>query len=204
MYNALICLYNNKYVYKRIKGGNLMIEISNSEEYLSYFKKSKLPFDKSKIHIVFDSRPHLNKPLCAFWGSPSNAIFGWKEWCECEDFCLDEYDWDNPIRWRLKPNSKILRIDINDVKDEYNSILNKYLSINDIYKGMPFNRFMLELDFNKILDDDIVAIELMDGSIGHRFINPIETMFNTWDCESIVVLDETKIEFIEGENNELE
>lgn len=49
-----------------------------------------------------------------------------------------------------------------------------------------------------MLEDGIVAVELMDGWIGHRFENFLEASFNTWDCESIVVLDETKIEILEG------
>ena len=173
-----------------------MISLTDDKVYITYLSKEQLPFNKENIHTVIGDRGIINKPLSAWWGSPADAIFGWKEWCKCNHFRLDEYDWDNPIRWRLKPNSKILRIDMDDVKDEQNSNLNKYLSMSDIYKGMPSNRFMLELDFNKMLDDDIIAIELMDGSIGHRFINSLETMFYSWDCESIVVLDESKIEFI--------
>ena len=64
------------------------------------------------------------------------------------------------------------------------------------YQKLSFNYIMASLDFNKLLEDNIIAVQLLDGSIGHRFITDIETMFNSWDCESIVVLDESKIEFL--------
>lgn len=176
-----------------------MIEISNNEEYLTYLKKNRFPFDETKINTNIQNKSIcLNKPRGAWWGSPINAEFGWKEWCLCNNFEIDNYDWENPIKWRLQEGSKILRIELLDVLDEEKSILNNYVYTDDRYKYLQLSILGRELDFNKILEGEIVAVELMDGSIGHRFINSLESMFYSWDCESIVVLDETKIEILEG------
>jgi hypothetical protein len=63
--------------------------------------------------------------------------------------------------------------------------------INDM-TGFSYYR----IDFKKLKEDSISAVELIDAMVGHLFLNGFETMFNGWDCESIVVLDETKIEFL--------
>ena len=176
-----------------------MIEFIKDEIYVTYQKKSHGIFCKDNIKIKLGLPNPICKPDCAWWGSPVNASFGWKEWCECECFMLEEIDWDNPIKWRLTSNSKILRIAIDDVADSQNSPLSKYVTEDLLYKKLGFsslNLFGVYLDFNLILNDDIIAVELLDANIGHKFINPIETMFNSWDCESIVVLDKTKIEFL--------
>lgn len=168
-----------------------MKELSDNELYVTYWSKSRPPFDPKKIEIILgDPFQNFSKPQCAFWGSPVNSNFGWKEWCECEEF--GDYDWDSPIYFRLKTNSTILKIDIDDLREE---VLGRYVTKD---KYAPFNSmFENRLDFNKIVEDEIDAVQLMDGSLGHYFMaNAYEFMFNTWDCESIVVLNKNVIEFV--------
>jgi len=185
-----------------------MKELSDNELYVTYWSKSRPPFDSNNIQIILgDPLYSINKPQSAFWGSPVNAHFGWKEWCKCEEF--GDYDWDNPIYFRLKPNSTILRIDVQDLKDE---ILGKYVSKNEKFleelrlrfneeELSSFSRFVNYLDFNKIVADGIDAVELMNGTIGHYFWdNDYEGMFNSWDCESIVILNKDVIELINNEH----
>lgn len=170
-----------------------MKELSDGKLYVTYWSKSKPPFDPNKIEIVLgDAKYSINKPQTAFWGSPIDADWGWKEWCKAEEF--GDYDWDNPIYFRLKSNSVILKIDIFDLREE---VLGEYISKNDF---MP--RYLSNLDFNKIVEDGIDAVELMDGRIGHLFLNnDYEFMFNSWDCESIVILNKDVIEFVNSEEN---
>ena len=146
-------------------------------------------FDKSKLEINLNTIPFINKPMLAFWGSPIDAEFGWKEWRECNDYCnIDKYFApENTIIWKLEDDCKIL--DINSVED---------LSIFYTKGCIREQRKMsYEFDFKKILDDGYSAIELHDGYIGHRFLDNLEIMMNSWDCESIVVLDPDKIKIIE-------
>jgi len=171
----------------------MIVESNKDTKYVTYFQKGDV-FDPSKIVIDLNNKHNgfLFKPDKGFWGSPVDASYGWKEWTESENF--RDYDYNNPIYWILT-DGKILQIDWDDVKDKTSSDLVKYITkpydivftLNDLY---------LVLDWDKMLKDGIVAVQLMDGCIGHRFINELEKQFNGWDCESIVVLDKSRLKFI--------
>ena len=167
-----------------------MIELTDEKKYITYFHKDK-KFDPTKLRTIIGNVSLINKPEKAFWGSPVNAEFGWKEWCQCEDF--GSYDWNNYVIWSLEPNCKILRIDWDDIV--HKEILEDYLTIPYEFMATGCSWFENCLDFKKLKTDGIVAVELMNPAIGHSFKYDLEMMFNSWDCESIVVLDETKIVF---------
>lgn len=173
-----------------------MIELADSTIYVTYLHKKYGKFKPENININLN-RKGINKPIAAFWGSPKDSLFGWKEWCECESMFLDEFKWNKPIFWRLKSNTKVLKINWEDIISP-NTILKDY-TVNLLENANSKDLRFLELDFNKILTSEIFAIELMDSRIGHSFdvgLNPYEFMFNSWDCESIVMLDKEKIEFL--------
>jgi len=161
----------------------MIIEINNDNRdiYVTYFEKGNL-LDGDKINIDLGNNRNgcLFKPDKGFWGSPIDAKYGWKEWCEDEKF--GNYDFDKPYYWTLS-NGKILQIDWDEVRNAQTSNLSKYIVNN-------------YLDWNKMLEDNIIAVQLMDSCIGHSFINVLESKFNAWDCESIVVLDKNKIVFV--------
>lgn len=154
--------------------------------------------DRNKIYVTY-WREHKNgkfdpklietnlsclicKPTKAFWGSPVNATFGWKEWCEGDDY---EHDFSNPIYWRLKEGSKILTVNMEDVTDPKSMLY--------LYAHLDCGGMLNYFDFRKMREDGIDAVELMDANIGHLCINRLERMFNAWDCESIVLLNPSKL-----------
>ena len=111
-----------------------MIKLASGEEYFTFLRKDSNEFDLNNIIINLNSEfGIINKPQKAFWGSPVNAKFGWKEWCEAESFGACDYNWDNPVKWKLKTGSKILKIELKDVIDEANSILKKYTKQNSLH-----------------------------------------------------------------------
>ena len=173
-----------------------MIELSDGTIYITYLHKRHGKFKPENINMNLSIDPVINKPLEAFWGCPKDSLFGWKEWCEAERFGAFDYNWDNPVKWKLKTGSRILKIELKDVIDETNSILKKYIKQNSLHPSTSNFFFNYGLDFNKIKNDNIDAIELADGRIGHCFINELEVMFNSWDCESIVVLNKNKIQIL--------
>lgn len=182
--------------------------------YVTYMTKGT-EFSPTMIKTNLSSS-YLCKPEDAWWGSPEDADYGWKEWCKSESF--GNYDFGKPIRWHLEKGSKIFQIDDESVfnLDLDNEFL-KYVYFEDIDFNtirMPFEEMVrylkfersqdcycdpeyknLKINFYKLLDDGFVAVELMNSCIGHCFINKVEIMFNGWDCESIVVLDPDKIVF---------
>ena len=144
-------------------------------------------FNLEKIITDLHSERVINKPNKAWWGSSENAEYGWKEWCIDNEF--GNYDWEHPIRWMLVPGTNIYRIYKPDVSTGSGiKHLERYLKV---FGSQDYGSHYL--DFEKMLENDIHAVELMDAGIGHYFINRYEMMFNCWDCESIVVLDPSKI-----------
>ena len=166
---------------------------SDKTIYVKYWNTNYESFDSNEIQIILGNPEfQWGKPDLGFWGSPKNASYGWKEWCS--DNFFDNYDWDNPIFFRLKSNSTILRIDIEDLNED---VLGKYVILDEkMYRAIQRKRY--SLDYNKIVEDGIDAVELMDSRIGHLFFNDnaYEQIFYTWDCESIVVLNKDVLEFI--------
>lgn len=167
--------------------------------YVTYGLGNK--FDISKLNIDLDC--FVGKPKQAWWGSPIDAKFGWKEWCEAEDWIPGDVDPeiyfndDNKILWTLEESSKILYLDT--VYDLDTFVKLKYIVL-DVYDEYDNYRCDLKIlvnhykwDFKKILDDGYTAIELTNGNIGHYFTSEVECLINGWDCESIVVLDPSKI-----------
>lgn len=146
--------------------------------------------DTKNIVTDLNGRGSINKPKKALWGSPVDAEFGWREWCESEDWWPGgEPDYfDKSFKWTLKEGSKILTI-------------NKVSDLDTIDKQGYFKHhgfFDIELDFKKILDDGYSAVELVmeDQYIGHMGISDLEMSFNSWDCQSIVVLDSETVELV--------
>jgi hypothetical protein len=182
--------------------------VTTNKRYVTYYSKKKWKkFDPSLIET--DLHNFLeSKPSCAWWGSPEEANFGWKEYC-ISDYGTKDFDFEHPIYWRLKEGSKIFQIDMGDVKLEESNELLKYIYfIENSYSGHEkhfpitetievLNSYEMRprLNFSRLLNDGIVAVELVDSCIGHMFMNQLETMFNSWDCESIVILDSSKIIF---------
>lgn len=163
-----------------------MVENYVGKVYCTYLEYQDT-FNLGKIITDLHSEPVINKPNKAWWGSPENAEYGWKEWCIDNEF--GNYDWEHPIHWRLMPGTNIYRISKLDIATSSGvKLLERYLKIYGSH-----DHGSNHLDFEKMLENDIHAVELLDAGIGHYFMNKYEIMFNSWDCESIVVLDPSKI-----------
>ena len=183
---------------------NMIIE-AKDQIYVTYRQKDALDFDKSSIKINPTFR-YNGKPEEAWWGSPEDAEFGWKQWCELEE--IGCYAWNEPIKWKLEPGSKIFQIDMKQVQLEADNPLLDYITILDqtVYPYIVVNcsneekikyiedvNYRMQINYFKMIKDGIVAVELMNAGIGHYFKNRLEILFNGWDCESICVLDPSKI-----------
>lgn len=167
--------------------------------YVTYGLGTKFDIDKLQLDLTY--RP--DKPKKAWWGSPVDAEFGWKEWCEAEDFTtksmpIEEYFSDkNKIVWKLKEGTK--KLDIKYESDLQNLLDAGYITIDDTFPVVAYPHY--KFDFNKILEDGYSAIELFDSSIGHSYRDDsnweLSLLLNSWDCESIVVLDPSVIETVD-------
>ena len=142
--------------------------------YVSYLKGE---FDRNKIVIPDNINSFRSKPECAFWGSPENGTYTWKDFCRDEGFIHYNYC----FKFKLKEDSFIYQVqDIDDLKD---------IPLTD---GKYFGKI---IDFNELREQGFDGLELFDSCIGHMFlpknkykdISDIETCFNMWDCESIAI-----------------
>lgn len=171
------------------------LTLSSDKTYITYwsYQSDKGHFDKDRIVIDLEPDVANNKPMSAFWGSPENAEYGWKEYCY--QFGYNEgYDFNNPIKWKLKEGSKIYTIDKDDVYGDKSEELLKYVNM-EYHAKYDYTSYH-NIEFNKMVNDGIDGIELLDSCIGHMCINTIEGLFFSWDCESIVVFDPSKIVFL--------
>ena len=152
--------------------------------------------DKAKINPISDEVwPGLEKPKGGLWASPVDSIFGWKDWCEGEDFHTDRLKtW---TKFKISPEAKIL-------------VINSYDDLVEVARKYSERRFDLSpydsdrvLKFVKMQEDGYSGVFLTYR--GHRENHliwdrrsPVCCGLNTWDCESIILFDPEVIEIVEN------
>lgn len=141
-----------------------------SKKYIHYGSSH---FDKEKFIPIVNETVFV-KPHGGMWASPCNSKFGWKEWCESENWRIERLL--EHFVFELKENSDVLIIDSNANLDALKSMgycieyLN-YASSDQYY-----------LDFEKLLDKGWDAIEVHINS-------EIYWSLYGWDCDSLLVLN---------------
>lgn len=160
--------------------------------YVTYGKGNTLDYKKLAENMSLNNRLS-GKPTRCLWGSPIDSKYGWKEWCLYENYWDESmFTDDNTILWTFTPHSTILSI------KDYDDIL-RCVSEGYIYKD---NCNYPTLNFVKIFYEGYSAIELLDSNIGNG-LREYERVFYGWDCESIVVLDPSKIFQIDKDGNQI-
>ena len=112
------------------------------------------------------------KPKGGLWASPINSAYGWKEWCEAEEFG----NLSSSFSFEFEGN--VLVID----------------SLHDMDKLPWFEQGTgcYAIDFEKINADGFDAILLTEkGQNETRFTFP-RSLYG-WDCESIVIMNPDRI-----------
>jgi len=143
----------------------------NMTGYIHYGHKN---FDLSKFQEI-SNREMFVKPLGGLWGSPINAEFGWKDWCEAEEF--KECNEDNSFKFILSENANIYYI---NCKED----IMKLPSIE-----YPFHTPWINLDFEMIKANGIDAIQFnLSNDKGVNFEDQLYYLLYGWDCDSILIL----------------
>ena len=111
------------------------------------------------------------KPVGGLWASDVNAKYGWKQWCENENF--RECSEDNAFYFELAAGANVLHIrkkeDLNGLP-RYNS---EFQIADAVY-----------LDFEKLKDSGIDAVELHLSEDYQLY-----WALYGWDCDSILILN---------------
>lgn len=122
---------------------------------------------------------HPAKPKKGLWASPVISDWGWKDWCESEQWAPRDFDWSKSFTFTLKEEANILYVhsedDIMDyvIKDESTPDWLRFTKTSVIDK----------LDVERLYKD-YDGMEVFMSDNWNEFHNGI---FNSWDCDSLVV-----------------
>ena len=126
--------------------------------------------DKSRIKPI-KNEPMWNKPAGGLWASPVGAPFGWKEWCEEEEFFLEKLE--TFCTFSLREDTRIYSI---HTKEDVDAMPRQS-------RTLPFPRAHA-IDFEKMLADGVDVIQF---NLSQNWMLQFE--LNGWDCDSILVLN---------------
>jgi hypothetical protein len=150
-------------------------------ENIVYIHYGSKVFDPS-IGFPIKNREHFNKPYGGLWASRKTATFGWREWCEVEEF--RDYDKNDCFQFTLKKDSKVATIYcMNDLRQ-----LPTIKSNTSISWG-------IRIDFEECIKCGYDAIELCWYGDEYKDRRADDMYFGLygWDCDSIVVLNPSAI-----------
>ena len=124
----------------------------------------------------------INKPDGGLWASPTNSRWGWREWCSSENYPITLDVW---TKFRLVPEARVLEI---HCLDHLRDAFSRYGRRN------PFQPGGVVLDWNLLRAHyDGVFLSEQGNSECHLPLELGAPDLNAWDCESLIVLDISKI-----------
>lgn len=146
----------------------------------TYIHYGNTKFDPNKGFPIRNREIPWDKPRGGFWASPVKCRFGWRDWCEAEDF--RECDDEDAIIFRLKPEATIMYIDNVETAEQ----LRPYLLFAQTR--------VVGIDFEKLVRDGWDGLEIaLQGICGFAFLWDV---FYDWDCDSIVILNPNVVEVV--------
>jgi hypothetical protein len=108
------------------------------------------------------------------WSSPVDSKWGWKDWCEAEDYDTDLLD-EPYFEFSLKEDSNIYVINsVHDLK------FFKYCNLSDHYRRCV-------IDFERAAREYDAIFLTMQGEQETRYSDPYSLY--GWDCETLLVLN---------------
>lgn len=139
-------------------------------------------FDKEAF-VPIHNRESFNKPIGGLWGSPVDAEYGWKAWCEENSF--RECNEENAFVFTLKPDANIYYI--RSVEEANNlpragrmhSLPNVMASLISEAPSM-----IMGVDFEAMVKDGVDAVLYEQSACMALYW----TLYG-WDCDTILVLN---------------
>lgn len=153
-----------------------------------YIHYGHIKFDKNEFDEI-KNRNCFVKPFGGLWASLDSSEYGWKKWTEKEDFYLNKYRGDNYFRFKLKENSRILKItnseQLKDLPHVHSNKIKAEIGFIPIYQILDFEELSKEYD----------AMEVMISKDGDLYFE-----LYGWDCDSLLVFNKDCIEVIDESN----
>jgi len=142
---------------------------------MSYIHYGSTNFNK-QLFTPIKNHEFLSKPKGGLWGSPIEANFGWKEWCEAENFRACNIE--NSFKFILKADANILVI--NSVSD--------LDPLPKIKPNFPVN--WICLDFEKLIEMRTDAVQLnLSNDTSNSWSETLYFKLYGWDCDSIIIMN---------------
>ena len=117
---------------------------------------------------------YFTKPIGGLWASAKDAEFGWKEWCEQENFMFSELKYS--FEFELTSEARILKITPENIKD-----------LPGNKKTIGYDGFSVFLDFEKIKEEyDVIDFRITEYP-------QFYWLLWGWDCDCILVLNKEVI-----------
>lgn len=137
-----------------------------SKKYIHYGHKH---FDREKFQPIRNCRS-FTKPFGGFWASPVDAEFGWKQWCDREDF--RECRVEDSFTFTLSEKARVITVlSANGAK-----VLPQQDNPHDFHWVTP--------DFEKLAEQGWDAVEVkLSADFG------LYWALYGWDCDSILILN---------------
>lgn len=141
--------------------------------YIHYGSKQFNPL----FNFPIRNEPYFSKPVGGLWASRENATYGWKDWCEKEQF--RECKVDNSFKFVMDDESKIAVI----------STVEQLHKLPRVKPKFKFSTYCI--NFEECLRHGIDAIELCWYGDEYEDVRSGDLYFELyeWDCDSIVVLN---------------
>jgi hypothetical protein len=144
-------------------------------EYIHY---GDTEFNKDKFTKV-TNEPCWVKPNGGLWASSIDTNYGWKDWCDANDF--RECNEDNSFKFTLTETAKVLHIhsvkDLEDIPEQ-----------KEKFDGFKFMSTFY-IDFEKLIEMGYDAVELHLSDDGYEFGTSLYYKLYGWDCDSIVIMN---------------
>ena len=151
-------------------------------------------YDPAKFKPIDYTEPRAvlnNKPWGGLWACPENSEYGWKEWCQNEDFYTESLE--HSFRFKLAPSAKIYVIDNEqDLINISTSLRLAYLVGQGYYI----------IDFERLLNEGYDGIYVTDNGVWLKWYHGPEhniVGLSSWDVESICVFHPNVVVPIENE-----
>ena len=150
------------------------------KEYIHYGNKS---YDPEKFNEIKNRKSCIPKPIGGMWASAVDAQYGWKQWCENNDF--RECNEDNSFKFTLSEDAKVLHI--------YNTKTLEDLPMQELEEWQISSiTKTYYLDFEKLKEEyDAIELHLSEEEIDEdfNFMDGLYYALYGWDCDSILIMN---------------
>ena len=145
-------------------------------------------YDPEKF-MPIKNNPLFVKPEGGIWSSPENAPYGWKEWCEDQDFHTEKLE--KHFRFAFAPHANILQINCRGDLAELPIV--EPPMVNGVAFPTSIMPWVL-LDFEKLLAEGVDAIQVnMSSDTAINFDDRLYQALYGWDCDSVLVMNKDVI-----------